>query len=314
MEKALDSTVPEYRILIAVQPIFAGDLHWSGTVTLSSHHEVDELDSHSSDSSSSDESRNEALANCDLGETSKRFQRLMCLILPSLSLIPPTGVREPAFQNCVEKMSRLLKFLNSLVNNDILQHTWTSAQTSSTHTWQGSSLVVPTSQSSPSMVANAPSWKLARTHRYKRLEAMEMILAAHNEAGQDSPQICRDYICLSQSLKHLNKGIAKAGRVNLFLASVTPKGKRSLIEIPKITEIPVTNWKNKFALEMSNLLFKRLSKTVCKAQEHEAKFQLDGLRLNESSGHPLAFDMFLSPCEPATHWQEVRCTSTTECK
>lgn len=313
MRRALDSTVPEYRILLAVQPVFAGHLHWSGTATLSTHDEVDKLESYSSDSSSDEESLDEGLESCNLA-TGRRLKKSMESILPNLSLIPRKGVSERAFQNCVEKMSRLLKFLNSLVNENILQHTWTSAESSSTHSRQGSPSVVPTSPSSPSMVANAPSWKLFPTHPYERLEVMEMILAAYNEAGQDSLQICRDYICLSQSLKHLNEGIAKAGRVNLFLASIRPRGKRSLIEIPKMTEKPVTNWKSKFAWETSNLLFKRLSKILCNAQEHETKFQLDGQRLNESSDHPLAFDMFLSPCEPANHWQEVRCTSTTECK
>lgn len=143
---------------------------------------------------------------------------------------------------------------------------------------------------------------------------MEMILAALNEAGQDSTQICRDYICLAQSLKYLNKGIVKAQRVNLFLVGVADKAKRSLISLPEMQEIPVTNWENKFAWELSNLLFKRLGRTVCKDREHEAKFQLDGLRLGESSRHPLVFDLFLSPCEPTNHWQETRCTSTRECK
>lgn len=313
MTKVLDSTVLEYRILMAVQPIFASALHWSGNATPNSHPEIEESDSASgeSDESSSAESSNEAPSNSEIRETRGCFQAEINSIQQSLKNIPPLGMSEPAFQNCVQKMSRLLKFLENLVKDDILKHTSTSA---GIYSCQGLSSILPTSPPSPSRIVTAPPMKLVRKHRYKRLEAMEMVLTALNEAGQDSPQICRDYICLPQSLKRLNKGITRAQRVNMFLVCVADAETRSFIPLPEIKDLPVTQWKNQFAWSISNLLFRRLGNTLCDARKHEAKFQLDGLRLNESSSHPLVFDMFLSPCEPMNHWQEIRCTSNKECK
>lgn len=311
MVKLLVSTAPEYRILMAVQPIFDGDLHWSGNVTPRSHHEIDKSDSSSSES---DESSHEASESCEIGQIRDDFQNVMNLVRQNLNRIPDIGVSERKFQNCVQKMSELLKFLNSLVKGDILKHNSTSTGTYSSHPQHSVSSTVPTSPPFQSRIATAPPRKPVRTHRYKRLEAMEMILVALNQTGQDSTQICRDYICLSQSSKYLNKGIAKAQRVNLFLDEVVEKPKRSPIRVPETQEIPVTIWENKFAWKLSNLLFKRLSGTFCEERMHTVKFQLDGLRLGKSSNHPLVFDMFLSPCEPTNHWQETRCTSAKECK
>ena len=150
------------------------------------------------------------------------------------------------------------------------------------------------------------------THPYEKLEAMERILAKSSTSDEDLGAVCRGFVKLEHTLEYFFSGTIKASYVNGSLKGIIDDVGEASLQPPAQKQVAPTRWQDRTTWELSNQLFRILEKRICSDQDHEAKLQLAGFKLDECCDSSLTLDMFVSCSTPTKFWQECRCTSVTK--
>lgn len=306
----LDDRVQQWRVLRAVQPLFAAELPWRPCPP----------------------------AQCGLSfENHVDFFRNEMKTLPINH--PDHELSPDAFQDCLDTLSELLEFLESVVNDKVLKEAEDAAKVSSSvpaskrlpvtkqegtimfvASWltsmstsffpqpelgQSSDPTLPCPSITIEAMSPLPPNPSPTNEPYKKLHALGKIVREVLARGGDLVKECQRFVKLEHSVQEFVEARNLATNVNKCLESVQRVRERVRKRVAR--KIPKTQWKDRRPWDLSRTLFRILNRRFEFCSGHRAMLQLNGFQQEDTTALT-TFDMFLSCCKDVENWQESRFT------
>ena len=329
MPHQLDRTVPEWRILEDILPVFSATLPWRVA-----------------------DNRPRGFASTII----HCFQWLRPLRLTATTIAienetklgnfrtdlatideyhPHCQLPDHVYNNCKKKLSELLSVLENVVEDSVIEvasktttqnqrvdispriQSWLNLQP-----WAEMAIVQAVTQFLPlgHISALAPPL-LAQSSidaeaaclspQYQKLESLCLIIQEHSMPKKEIASSCVKFIKLKQTPSQFQEVAKRANIARRCLVQAAEMYSRNQFRIRSNRKIPVSNWGNPMPWETTYQLFKMLSDKICPG--HEARFQLNGFKM-DSEGEKLPIDVFISSCPRESppvispSWQEGRYT------
>ncbi|RMJ10267.1 hypothetical protein CDV36_010102 [Fusarium kuroshium] len=307
MERQL-ATVPEWRIFEGIQRLFAADIPWRLV-----------------DAKRSDPIHAGAV-KIDVKNTTEKFRFEMKYPLPDLA---NQDISANTFDLCFRDLSNLLKFLESLVIDQVIASAEELAgqrdsEEKDEHAppestvkfgdlfwrWLGSPAADP--PPSPKLpnppVATTESNEAPPPHPlYQKLQALKTV--AENSRCQRDPMVnsYRRFLKLDHTFQEFTTGLSAAEDLNMRLEGINQLLSKVPFKKSPMKAVPKTRWESGVPWAMLQRLFRILGDSSC--GQHHARLRLNGFQLDECSNGSLPIRMFMSSCPTRTYWQNCRCIS-----
>ncbi|KAI1123342.1 hypothetical protein F5Y10DRAFT_270207 [Nemania abortiva] len=312
-----DAGVTEWRILKAVQPLFAAHIPWDLTAPDVA-----------------------AMATAITIDTEKQlFVYEMFEMDIKLDLLTESKLGQQSYENCREKMKRLLLWLEKLVLGRVLDEpdaqVMAAPVNEEQHTneelYQSTSLVqtpasdvqlwrefkslppeleqtsaTPHTPLEPSVVSMIPI-----NPPYQKLEALGRIIKKRGMRDKLLVESCAVLLDLQLSIDQFKRLKSLAINVNRVIDGLPQQMCGLGPSAPGTRKISRTNWESWKATELSSCLYHLIGKAICNNHhEHKAELQLNGFRLDESCANkPLEQAMLVSSCPIGNGWHQCHYTS-----
>ncbi|KAI0439844.1 hypothetical protein F4803DRAFT_553624 [Xylaria telfairii] len=322
MSHRLDAAVLEWRVLAAVQPLFAAPVPWD----LETHIDTADADVAGTANAITIDTAKEVFAN-EMGE-----MRINLIDLSGFDL------EQQSFESCRYKMKHLLLLLETLVLEQVLhdpdaregEQSLAAEQDDSHRLYQSISFTqvvkkrvwswlafespVLESEQTSTTVYMRPKTSTTDIVRqiqpYEKLEALGRIVAKRSDQIKPLVEYCKVFINLQLSLESFKCLKTKAMKVNRVVDGLPQRMGMANLSAPRVQKLPRTNWESRKATELSDRLYQLLGKAICNGSRmHTAELQLDGFKLDESCiKNSLVQDILVS-CPIGNGRHECRCIS-----
>ncbi|KAI0103355.1 hypothetical protein GGR51DRAFT_524641 [Nemania sp. FL0031] len=298
----LDTEVAEWRVLKAVQPLFAAYVPWGLAAPM------------------------DTVVGSGAGK--EFFITEMNTIAKSLNDLGVSELEQQSYRNCLEKIEHLLLGLEALVLQRVLDDP--DAQEVLAPPIEGT--VEDLYESNPRMKRLKDSMKKVfvkfqtrppdpeaafavrrirpdpptadatpTVSQYKKLEALGRVVSKREDRLESCTVFLNTQLTPDQ-FKHLGEKAMKLNRV------VNGLPKQLRISESKTWEFHCTNWESQEAANISNRLYHLLSKAICKGH-HKVELQLDGFKLDKCCMDKRLAQALLLSCPTDTKRHHCLCTT-----
>ncbi|KAI0857485.1 hypothetical protein F4860DRAFT_357029 [Xylaria cubensis] len=323
MSHRLDVEVTEWRVLAAVQPLFAEPVPWDLATP------IDATNSDIAEPANAIivDKLKEVFAN-EMGE-----MRINLMDLANFNL------KQQSYEKCRYKMISLLLLLETLVLEQVLHHpdareqdlnllveeqdenekayqfvSFTQVVKKRVWSWLAPESPVLDSEETSTTIYTPPktlaACKTSKKEPYKKLEALGRIVAKRLSQGRDLVENCKVFLDLHCELNNFEDLKARATKVNGVVRGLPQQLSLVGSSASGTQEFSRTNWESRKATDFSDRLYYHLVEAICdQSPPHKAELQLDGFKLDEScTKNSLVQGVFLS-CPTDDGWRQCRCTS-----
>ncbi|KAI1752133.1 hypothetical protein F4782DRAFT_530745 [Xylaria castorea] len=324
MSHRLNAEVMEWRVLAAVQPLFAAPVPWELTVPI--------------DATNSDIA---AIANAiTIDKVEEVFANEMGEMRINLMDLSNFNLKRQSYEKCRYKMKRLLLLLETLVLEQVLhdpdareedptalveEHdesenfyrsiSFTQVVKKRVWSWLAPESTVLESEQTSTMIYTVPktlaACKIPQKEPYRKLESLGRIVAKRLRQRRDLVQDCKIFLDLQCELTSFEDLKTRAMKVNGVVKGLPQQMSIAGSSAPGAQNFSRTNWESRKATDLSDRLYHLLGKAVCyESHAHTAELHLDGFKLDESCiKNSLVQDMLLSSCPTGNSWHQCHCTS-----
>ncbi|RSM00819.1 hypothetical protein CEP52_008892 [Fusarium oligoseptatum] len=283
MERQL-ATVPEWHIFEGVQRLFAADIPWRL------------VDAERSDPIHAD------AVEIDVKNTIKKFRFEMKYPLPNMM---NQEISANTFDLCFRDLSKLLKFLESLVIDQVIASAEELAGQRDSEEKHAHTPPESTVKFSDHFLALEMVWLSA----YRSTTEPEASKPSKNSGCQRGPMVnsYRRFLKLDHAFQEFTTGLSAAEDLNMRLEGINQLLSKVPFKKSPMKAVPKTRWESGVPWAMLQRLFRILGDSSC--GQHYARLRLNGFQLDECSNGSLPIRMFMSSCPTRTYWQNCRCIS-----
>ncbi|TRX94162.1 hypothetical protein FHL15_004930 [Xylaria flabelliformis] len=323
MSHRLNVAVTEWRVLAAVQPLFAEPVPWD----LATPIDATNSDIAAPANAITIDKLKEVFAN-EMGE-----MRINLMDLSNLNL------KQQSYRKCRYKIKSLLLLLETLVLEQVLHHpdareqdlnplveeqdengkasqsvSFTPEDKERVWSWLAPESPIPDSMKTPTTIYTLPktlaACKASKKEPYQKLEALGRIVAKRLSQGRDLVENCKVFLDLHCGLNSFENLKARAMKVNGVVRGLPQQLSLAGSRASGTQEFSRTNWESRKATDFSDRLYYHLVEAICdQSPPHKAELQLDGFKLDEScTKNSLVQGLFLS-CPTGDGWRQCRCAS-----
>ncbi|KAI0186318.1 hypothetical protein EV127DRAFT_173923 [Xylaria flabelliformis] len=276
MSHRLNATVAEWRVLTAVQPLFAAPVPWD----LATPIDAANSDIAAPANAITIDKLKEVFAN-EMGE-----MRINLMDLANFNL------KQQSYEKCRYKMKSLLLLLETLVLEQVLHHpdareqdlnpvveeqdenekpyqfvSFTQVVKKRVWSWLAPESPVLDSEETSTTVYTLPktlaACKTSKKEPYQKLEALGRIIAKRLSQGKDLVGNCKVFLDLHCELNSFEALKARAMKVNGVVRGLPQQLSLPSSSAPGTQKFSRTNWESRKATDFSDRLYYLLGKAIC---------------------------------------------------